>query len=252
LNLKEEYKNQQKWRNWDQYLDHIPFCEDDIVIDLGCSVGCVSHLFSQKVKGVIGIDLSKEFIAYCQESKRSNETFICSDIAKFDFSSVGRFNGVWASFSLSYLNTPSETLGSIYNTIVNGGWLALVDVSCFISGNMSKKSAYYNALREFELASYNSGVYDFNFGSKMSQLLSDSGFKVIYMDNDVTDPELNFTGAASNEIIENWKARLARLKGMQVKLGSNYSEAYREIITSLSSQTHEKRGNVKFVVAQRI
>ncbi len=252
VNLKKEYENQQRWRYWEQYLEHIPYNENDVVVDLGCSVGNVSRLFSKRVKKVIGADLNKDFIDYCKVKTQPNEKFICCDISNFDFYSVDQLSGVWASFSLSYLKHPSQVLGAIHTAIKSGGWIALLDVSCFISGNMLKNCAYYKSVRKFELESYKSGKYDFNFGSKMYDLLMNSGFEIVYQNNDVTDSELNFDGAVSGEILQNWKARLTRLKGMQRIFGFEYNDVCNEIIGSLSNSNHEKRGNVKFIVAQKI
>ncbi|MCP4762448.1 MAG: class I SAM-dependent methyltransferase [archaeon] len=252
MNLEKEYENQQKWRYWEQYLEHIPYNENDIVVDLGCSVGNVSRLFSKRVKKVIGVDLNRDFIDYCKAKSQQNEKFIYCDISNFDVNLVDQLSGVWASFSLSYLKHPSKVIGAIYTAIKNGGWIALLDVSCFISGNMFKNCAYYQSVRDFELESYKSGKYDFIFSSKMRDLLINSGFEIVYQNNNVTDSELNFDGAVSGEILQNWKARLTRLKGMQRIFGSEYNDVCNEIITSLSSSNHEKRGNVKFIIAKKI
>ena len=252
MNLEKEYENQQRWRHWEQYLEHIPYTEDDIVIDLGCSVGNVSRLFSGKVSKVFGIDENRDFIDYCKAKSQPNEIYIFSDISDFDFGLIEQLSGVWASFSLSYLKDPSEIIGSIYTAIKNGGWIALVDVSCFISGNMNKDNIHYEAVRNFEVESFKSGVYDFDFGSKMYDLLQKAGFKVIYQNNDVADPELNFNGAATQEILENWEARLARLKGLQKIFGDQYRDVCNNVLTSLSSSSRKKRENLKFVVGQKI
>jgi len=63
-----------------------------------------------------------------------------------------------------------------------GSWIALLDVSCFISGNMNTEIKFYETVRNFELESYKSGVYDFNFGAKLKPLLDQSGFNVIHCD----------------------------------------------------------------------
>ncbi len=251
MNLEKEYENQQKWRHWERYLEYIPYNEDDVVVDLGCSVGNVSRLFSMRVKKIFGADLNRNFIGYCKAKSQQNEIYISCDISDFDFNLIDQLSGVWASFSLSYLKNPSEVIGAIYTAIKRGGWIALLDVSCFISGNMFKDCDHYQSVRNFELESYKSGKYDFNFGSKMQDLLINSGFEVVYQNNDVTDLELNFDGAVSEEILQNWKARLSRLKGMQRVFGYEYKDICDEIISSLNSSNHEKRGNVKFIIAKK-
>jgi len=251
LNLFQEYEKQQSWRGWDQYLQFIPVSQSDTVIDLGCSVGDVSRLFSLRVKDVLGIDISQKFIDFCESNKSSNETFICTDFLNLDSLPVKSVNGIWSSFSLSYLRNPLEFLISANSLMDQGGWIALLDVSCFISGNLEKNSKYYERVRRFELESYKTDIYDFNFGAKIQDLLQSAGFEIEHVDNDVTDPELNFSGAAPEKIIECWAARLSRMQRLKEELGAEYAGFCHELLSNLGSEQHEKQGNVKFVVAKK-
>ncbi|AQS37183.1 hypothetical protein Sps_02023 [Shewanella psychrophila] len=125
----------------------------------------------------------------------------------------------------------------------------MLDVSCFISGNLAKDSKYYERVVAFELSSYRSGLYDFDFGTKMQAMLQQAGFDIVHVDEDVTDPELNFSGVASADVIEGWSARLGRMKKLKALLGEEYSDFYDEFLKNLDCDTHDKRGNVRFVVA---
>ena len=120
MNLIEEYKKQQTWRNWESYLDLIPIKETDIVLDLGCSVGNVSHLLANKVSHVTGIDLNSDFIQFCDENKSSNEQYICSNFLDLDFSKFPCITGLWGSFSLSYLADPKPYLDKVYMKMDKG------------------------------------------------------------------------------------------------------------------------------------
>ncbi len=251
VNLFQEYEKQQNWRDWERYLQFIPMNKNNLVVDLGCSIGDVSRLFSLRVKNVIGIDINQEFIDFCESNKSSNETFICTDFLSLASLPVKSVNGIWSSFSLSYLRNPLGFLISANSLLDKGGWIALLDVSCFISGNLDKNSKYYERVRRFELESYKSGIYDFNFGSKMQDLLQSAGYEIVYIDNDVTDTELNFFGAAPKEVIEGWAARLSRMQRLKEELGTEYAEFCQELLSSLGSEQHEKRGNVRFVVAKK-
>ncbi len=218
---------------------------------MGCSVGDVSRTFSQRVNNVIGIDLNKDFIEFCHSRKSSNETFISSDFLSVDYLSFSGIDGIWGSFSLSYLSKPLDYLKLLNSVIKDEGWIALVDVSCFISGNLARGSKYYDRVNNFELESYKSGVYDFNFGEKMQGLLKEAGFDILYIDDDVTDPELNFSGAATSEIIEVWSARLDRMNRLSDFLGEEYPDFCHELLSNLRASTHKKCGNVRFVVAKK-
>jgi SAM-dependent methyltransferase len=249
MNLIEEYKKQQTWRNWESYLDLIPIKETDIVLDLGCSVGNVSHLLANKVSHVTGIDLNSDFIQFCDENKSSNEQYICSNFLDLDFSKFPCITGLWGSFSLSYLADPKPYLDKVYMKMDKGSWIALLDVSCFISGNMNKQSKFYEKVRNFELESCKSGVYDFNFGAKLKPLLNQSGFKVIHCDESVHDVELNFNGCAKEEVVAVWRARLSRLVLLKRLLDSEYCEFEREFLAFINSDSHEQRNSLQFVVA---
>ncbi|ABZ77166.1 Methyltransferase type 12 [Shewanella halifaxensis HAW-EB4] len=251
MSLFAEYEKQQKWRSWENYLKFIPLSQSDTVVDLGCSVGDVSRVFSLRVNNVIGIDINKEFIEFCDSRRKENEAFILSDFESADYLSFGDINGIWGSFSLSYLSNPLAYLKALNSVMSDEGWIALLDVSCFISGNLARDSKYYDRVRRFELKSYRSGLYDFDFGSKMQDLLKDAGFKIVYFDNNVTDPELNFSGSAAPEIIEGWLARLKRMNKLSYFLGGEYPDFCDELLSNLGSNIHEKQGNVRFVVAKK-
>lgn len=251
MSLFQEYEKQQKWRRWEDYLQFIPLNHNDTVIDLGCSVGDVSRMFSPRIKNIVGVDINKEFIEFCDSRKKSNEVFVHSDFLSVDYLSLGEVNGIWGSFSLSYLSDPADYLKLLNSVMSDDGWIALLDASCFISGNLSKNSKYYEKVNSFELESYRFGLYDFDFGSKMQDMLKGAGFDIVYFDNDVSDPELNFSGAAPSEIIDGWSARLRRMKKLRDFLGVEYTDFCDELLSNLSSDRHEKRGNVRFVVARK-
>ena len=251
MELIEEYRRQQQWRNWNQYLQHIPLSSDDNVLDLGCSVGDVSKLLSEQVNNVVGIDLDKDFISHCQKFSNKNEQFYCSDLSNFDYQSIGAFNGVWASFSLSYLTEPESFLASMFEMIEDGGWIALVDVSSFISGNLFLDSRFHTSVQQFEKNSSTSGIYDFCFGERMKEMLEQAGFRITYVDDNICDSELNFNGAASQAIIENWLARLNRLQGLKALLGNQYQEFGDDLVQSLSDGSHCMNECVRFVVAKK-
>ena len=121
---------------------------------MGCSVGSVSDLISDEVSKVTGIDINDQFIDFCKKNKKEKQEYFCEDIQNIDFNNLGNFSGVWSSFTLSYIPDPVSTLKTIYQNLDFGGWISLVDISCFISGNMSPNSEFYNQVKDFELSSH--------------------------------------------------------------------------------------------------
>jgi SAM-dependent methyltransferase len=251
VGLFQEYEKQQEWRNWQSYLPFVPYKRDDTVLDLGCSVGAVSHMFSTRVKSVVGIDTNQEFINFCNSQKRDNENYICDDLLNVSYKSFGEISGVWGSFSLSYIRSPLDYLRTLGSSMSREGWIALLDVACFISGNLAKESTFFERVRAFELESCESGLYDFDFGSKMQDLLKNADFTILHTNDDVTDVELNFNGAASAEVLAGWSARLDRMVKLRTVLGGEYSDFCNELLANLRAESHKKRGNVRFVVAKK-
>jgi len=251
MDILDEYLRQQAWRNWEQYLAEIPIDPKDRVMDLGCSVGGVSNILSARVETITGIDINNEFIVHCLKYKRANQRFICADFSTINYEDLLPINGVWSSFSISYLQNPDEFICRLYKLLQPNSWIALVDVACFISGNMLPSSKYYKLVREFELNSFKTKRYDFDFGSKMEFLLGQAGFDIVHVDNNVTDEELNFDGKACENILNNWRFRLARMQGIRNQFPDMYPEICEEVMVGLQSDTHHKNSNVRFVVAKK-
>jgi len=67
--------------------------------------------------------------------------------------------------------------------------------------------------------------------------------------NHVHDIELNFNGRAKEEVVAVWRARLDRLIRLKQLLDSEYFEFEREFLAHISSDSHEQRDSLKFVVA---
>lgn len=251
MELLTEYLKQQEWRNWEQYLAPIPLKETDHILDLGCSIGRVTRLFSGKAEKVIGIDSNAEFIEFCNKAKVGNEEFHCVDFLEVEINNLGPISGVWASFSLSYLDNPNLFLKQLYDSLLPSGWIALLDVSCFISGNMNKSSPYYDKVKTFELNHSTKSGYDFNFGEKMKSMLEHIGFQIEYFNTDVTDLEINFNGNASKDVLEAWQARLDRMPKLKQYLGHDFEAFKLDFISHLQSESHQQRQNLKYVVATK-
>jgi len=169
-----------------------------------------------------------------------------------NFSEIPQFDGVWSSFSLSYLADPHSFIDRLYVPLPPQGWIALVDVSCFVSGNMPKESFLHGLVKKFEIDSEDSGLYDFDFGSKMEKMLINIGFRIDHTDNDVLDLELNFDGMASDLVLMNWEARLRRMRGLKEVFPEHYTQIESELLLNLESKNHRRNRNVRFVVGRKI
>lgn len=251
MDLLQEYRLQQKWRNWQQYLAFIPIKPTDLVVDLGCSVGAVSQLLAKHAQRVVGLDINPDFIAFCDAHKSTNTMFYCAEFDELSSLVSEPINGIWSSFALSYHPQPSAYLSQLYQHMAPGGWIALLDVACFLSGNLPSSSKYYNTVYQFEKDAFLQGVYDFDFGSKLAELLTQAGFVICYKNDDVSDSELNFSGIASDDVLAGWQARLTRLPRLKALLGNAFNGFCQELLNELATENHQQGGNVRFIVAQK-
>jgi len=251
MKLIEEYVRQPSYRNWSEYISELPFDNSQTVLDLGCSIGTVSNLISERVNKVISVDNNLELLKYAENNSKSNILFIHDDLNAFDFHHLGAFNGAWISFVLAYINKPITFLKSIHTCMDDCGWIALVDINNFISGNMNPKSKYYDLVLQFEKSSFRNKEYDFNVGSKLVNYLNQVGFSIFFENHNCRDDELNFSGKASEDVVIIWKARLDRMANLSKYIGSKYKHFSNEFIDYISSREHHSDHCVHFVIGMK-
>ncbi|MGV3526272.1 MAG: class I SAM-dependent methyltransferase [Candidatus Sericytochromatia bacterium] len=252
MELIDEYLNQQSWRAWEKYLPWLPLQPTDHLVDLGCSVGGFLQTVAPHCASSLGVDLNPEFIAYCASHPQPQQRFLCGDIASLGDEIFQQANGVWASFSLTYLPDPAAYIRRIHAALPPGGWLAVLDIDGFISGNLPLESPFQAQVQAFEQASHQGGKYDFALGHKLAGYLQAAGFELLHHDDNVTDVELNFDGSASEAVWQNWAARLARMPGLKQALGpAAYAEMAQELLAYLKQETHSRRQNLYFGVGRK-
>lgn len=248
MTLLEEYIKQNNWRQWERYLERLPLDKNQIVYDLGCSIGKVSKLLSTKVSKVVGFDNNRYLLEEANREKQDNCNFALADISKLNPSALEKYDGIWFSFALAYMENPNLFIRKWTNYLNTGGWFAIVDIDGLFSKHLSVDSKYFNQIKKFENESEKGGNYDFKIGSKIKKLMEENGLKVIVEEIDWYDKELNFKGKGSSEIIENWKARLERMVRLKEYLGENYTEFCRVFIESISEENHVSNECVQFYV----
>jgi trans-aconitate methyltransferase len=71
VTLIEEYENQNRWREWERYLNKLPLHSEQTIYDLGCSIGFVSNLFAARVKKVVGFDEDRSLLEEARKQARA-------------------------------------------------------------------------------------------------------------------------------------------------------------------------------------
>jgi len=248
MDLLQEYKNQNLWREWERYIERLPVKGDQTVYDLGCSVGSVSRLFASKAKKVVGFDSDEKMLAEANREKPSNCEFVMADIAGMDPEKLEKADGIWISFALAYMADPGKFIARWSKCLKPGGWMAVADIDGLLSCHLPKENPYAEAIAIFEKGSDFGRGYDHQIGRKIGGLLRENGFGMIVSEDNWFDRELNFSGKASPQISSNWKARLYRMNGLKSYLGKDFSNFMYSFLQELSRESHVTDKGVKFYV----
>ena len=251
MSLSEEYKNQSDWRNWDMYLDMLPFGQNDTILDLGCGVGMVTKLLAQKSKYVIGIDFNPELI---QEAKFSNSAqnikYIISDLNKIHKLDIPKVDGIWTSFVAAYFPDFTPILNHWLKFLKPHGWIAIVEMAdLFAHVPLSQTS--HDIFKEYYTRQIKNGTYDFEMGFKIKDYVINSGLSIVHEENEF-DQELTFNGPAEPGILKAWEDRFNRMNVFKDYLGEhNFFNIKKEFLDCLSNKEHKSSSIVKFIVAKK-
>lgn len=248
MDLLKEYINQNTWRDWERYLVNLPLSENQLVYDLGCSIGTVSKLLAKEVRKVVGFDNDKDLLDEANKRKENNCEFVLENIFTLDPSKLEKCDGIWISFALAYMEDPKLFISKWTKCLNYNGWFAIVDIDGLFSGHLPENNKYLDKIEAFENESEKSKTYDFKIGAKIKMLMEESGLEIINVENNWYDVELNFRGGANIDIVENWRARLERMIKLKDYFGVNYDEFCNDFLNLISDESHEANGCVKFYV----
>lgn len=248
MTLLEEYKKQSNWREWERYLNKLPLNENQIVYDLGCSIGTISKLFALKVKKVVGFDNDKCLLEEAFKEKPDNCEFILENIFTIDTSKLEKCDGIWLSFALDYMEEPNLFVSNWIKCLNYGGWFAIVDIDGLFSSHLSNESEYFDKVELFEKESEQNKLYDFIIGRKIKKIIEQNGLEVITIEDNWYDKELNFKGKTTEEIAKNWTARLERMITLKSYFGGQYHGFCNYFSNVITDEGHITNGGVKYYV----
>lgn len=157
----EEYKNQNRWRNWTSYIDKLPIKNTDIILDLGCGISYVTKLLSDKALEIIGIDGNNSLLIEANVSNSSkNIKYINHDLKTINEISLPLFNGIWASFIAAYFSDFSIYLKDWIQFLKPGGWIAIVEVNDLFA-HQPISNLTYKGFKEFYKLQRSKKLYDY-------------------------------------------------------------------------------------------
>lgn len=251
ITLLEEYINQNKWREWEKYLSRLPLQDNQVVYDLGCSIGYVTKLFAPRVKRVIGIDQNQALLEEARINKPNNCEFIPGDIFSLKPQSLEKCDGIWLSFTLAYIKDPESFLSDWAERLIPGGWFAVVDIDGLFSSHLPKNSRFFEKIETFEKEQEQSKQYDFRVGRKIKKLLEKSGLEILVDEENWYDRELNFNNKCAPEIATSWQSRLERMVSLKSYFGNQYPEFCAYFLNILQQERHTSKGAVKYYVGRK-
>jgi SAM-dependent methyltransferase len=234
-------------------LNAIPPAKNDLAIDLGCSVGFVTRLLGERYKEAIGVDNDEALLRFAREnSDKSNVSLMNRDLNRLSLADLPKPDVFWMSFTLAYIADLNLFIKNIFNRLRGGGLLAILEIDGLFSRHLKSDDPFYPVIAEFELKSELGKKYDFLRGGKIKPCLVEAGFKIVYYDDNCPDPELNFSGRARPEIIENWELRLGRMQGLKEYLGrEQYHRFNLHFIEELQKDDHHSNGVVQFIIGRK-
>lgn len=251
MTLKEEYKKQNMWRNWPAYLQKIPLVSGETILDLGCGLGYVTKLMADKALHVIGIDSNAELLAEATTlNNASNIRYVQEDLRRINPQDLPLADGIWTSFTVAYFPDFVPILQQWLALLKPTGWIAIVEISDLFA-HYPIRSTNRDILRNYYDQQRRAGIYDFEMGSKVKDIVVNEGLSITHEEN-MSDKELSFNGPADEQIVLAWETRLNRMVGFQNQFDKDTYPAFkREFLASLLDAEHVCTTEVKFIIARK-
>lgn len=248
MSLSSQYKRQFGWRDWPTILDAIPSVHGQTVLDLGCGVGDLAAEFVARGARVIGVDMNDELLREVRSRQLSNAEFRTGDLRALPDLGIAA-DGLWCSFAAAYFTDLPTVLNAWARHLRSGGWIALTEVDDLFGHEplSGRTKALFSAYVEDALAARR---YDFYMGRKLRGHLERSGFTVSKTLT-LEDQELSFSGPAHPEVLDAWRARFERMKGLRDFCGPEIDAVQEEFLGCLERVDHTSVAKVYCCIATK-
>jgi len=154
------------------------------ILDVGCGIGKTSSVLFElsKPKGkVLGVDFSKERIAYAREHYANKEglSFREYDL-KGPLEALGDYDLIWVRFFLEYFRKESfEIVKKLTKILKPGGTLCLIDLDYNCLNHYETSQPVEDTLKKLMVILENKHNFDPYMGRKLYSYLYDLGYKNI-------------------------------------------------------------------------
>ena len=248
MNLIEEYSQQYNWRSWSTILDTLPDLDGQLLLDLGCGIGDLTADLSACGAQVIGVDLNEEFVTYANERQIANAQFRVADVRMFRDPHL-LVDGIWSSFTVAYFPSLHETVTSWVDHLRPGGWIAMTEIDDLF-GHQPLSNRTRELLNRYVEDSLEHSRYDFRMGRKIAGILQQIGLVVLH-EFTVPDAELSFSGPASRQVFEAWKARFERMQLLRDFCGTEFEHVRNDFLNCLNRDDHCCDAKVRCCIANK-
>lgn len=233
MSLVDEYRRQFRWRDWKRALSLCPLRPGQEVLDLGCGPGDVAGLLAAHGLRVTGVEGNPELLAAARE-RYPTCRFEQQDLRELKLP-PGSFDGLWCSFAAAYFVNFRDTLSYWCSFLREQAWVCVIEIDDLL-GHEPISSKTRERIEEFYAEARAAQRYDFRAGATVPPSVESAGFQSSV--TELSDQELAFAGAAPAEVIEAWRARLARMGGLKHFLGADYPAFEEEFLGCLSASNH--------------
>ena len=248
MSLSSEYKRQFGWRDWPSVLKELPPLHGQSVIDLGCGVGDLAAELVARGARVIGCDANEEFLREARSRQLANADFRMVDLRSLPDLGV-MADGLWCSFVAAYFTDLPAAISAWAGNLKPGGWIALTEIDDLF-GHEPLSENTKTLLAAYAEESFAAGRYDFHMGRKLKGCLEQAAFAVSQT-LILEDLELSFTGPASPEVLEAWRARFHRMKQLRDFCAPSFDQVKEEFLGCLSSADHRSTAKVYCCIASK-
>jgi SAM-dependent methyltransferase len=245
MSLTEEYRRQFAWREWSGALTLCPITHGQRVLDLGCGPGDLAAELAARGVAVTGVDKDPDLLAAAR-TRAPEVHFEQQDLSELTLGAS--FDGLWCSFTCAYFVDFSTVFARWCTFLKPRAWVCLIDIDDLF-GHEPRSDQTRDAIQRFYLESLEKRRYDFQIGRRLAGALESQGFHGATAE--LSDRELAFDGPASPQVLEAWRARIARMKGLKSFFGDGLTGFTESFIGTLRSSDHRALCKVVCCVGKR-
>jgi len=167
------------------------------------------------------------------------------DISKLN---LPKADGIWASFTAAYFTDFGNVLKEWASLIKKDGWIAIVEADNLF-GHSPLADDSRSLIESFYNDAFTNGRHDFRIGSRLHNNIKQAGL-LIEKESIIADAELSAKGQVQPEVLEAWKNRLSRMKGLQRFAGEKFTAFQSDFLSALDNPNHESQCRVIYVLVR--